>query len=45
MKHYQLISAETVLLGSGISLLDAARLVRNMLDAFTPTAGLSQIQF
>lgn len=45
MKHYQLISAETVLRGSGISVLDAARLVRNMLDALSPSAGLTPIQF
>lgn len=45
MEHEQLTSAESVLRGSGISLLDAARLVRNMLDELSPSAGLSPIQF
>ena len=45
MEQHQFTSAETVLRGSGISLLDAARLVRNMLDELSPSMGLSPIQF
>ena len=41
----EIISAKTLLKGTGISLLDAARLVRNILDALPKNASIAPIQF
>lgn len=41
----EIISAKTLLKGTGISLLDAARLVRNILDALPNNSNTSPIQF
>ena len=41
----EIISAKTLLKGTGISLLDAARLVRNILDALPKNSSIAPIQF
>lgn len=41
----ELICAQTLLCGSGISLLDAARLIRNALDALPKNSTLTPFQF
>ena len=41
----EIISAKSLLRGTGISLLDAARLVRNILDALPKTSSIAPIQF
>ena len=41
----EIISAKTLLKGTGISLLDAARLVRNILDALPKNSSIALIQF
>ena len=41
----KIISAKALLRGTDISLLDAARLVRNALDAFSQDFGLTSVQF
>ncbi len=41
----EILSAITLLEGSNISILDAARLVRNILDSFSQSKNLSHIQF
>ena len=38
-------SALTLLKGSGVTLLDAARLIRNALDSFSKESGLTPVQF
>ncbi len=41
----EIISAKTLLKGTGISLLDAARLVRNILDALPKNSSIAPIEF
>ena len=41
----EVISARALLRGSDISLLDAARLVRNILDALPKNSSIAPIQF
>ena len=41
----EIISAKTLLKGMGISLLDAARLVRNILDSLPKNSSIAPIQF
>lgn len=41
----EIISSKSLLRGTGISLLDAARLIRNILDALPDNSNTSPIQF